>query len=172
MLNFIRNKLSAIYAVYATALFCKMCETSRKTHIDYHVRGVAKISAIDKLELDRTNDEVFYMDDLTAKVSHRFNSGYYKTHRILLDCTGTVDMESFRAVRVHADGTETVLTREEYLASRPYRQDQARIVYPDGRVITDADFVQRVISRQSLVHFVEEIKSQDYANDESFALQV
>lgn len=145
MKNFILNKITTMYAIYATTLFCKMCETSRKIHVDYDVKGVAKISAIDKMEFDRDNDEVFFLDDLTTKVTHRFNSGYYRTHGILAVEGGSVDFDSFKA-RAIVDGVEVVMNREEYLSSQSYRQDQARIVYPDGTVNTNADYVSRVLS--------------------------
>ena len=85
-----------------------------------------------------------------------------------------VDLESFRARVTLANGEERVLNREEYIAYIGYRQDQARIVYPDGSVNTDKAFVQSVLEGKckpdSYFTVPKDVEEPDYANDESFAL--
>ena len=169
MLNFILNKLAIKYAVYLARMTCLFEMRTHKLHVDYDLRGIAKISAIDKLELDRDADEVFYTNECTALVTDRFKSGYYAKHRILVNECGTVDMDSFRAIVVTSDGKERILNREEYQVYVGYRQDQARVVYPDGRVITDPAFVTNVIRGNQKIDSFYEVESE-CAGDETFAL--
>lgn len=168
MLKLIAEKLKTVYAIHATYIYSKICGFDVKVHVDYHVGGVAKISAIDKLEVNREDDEIFYMDDLTTEVTKRFDSGYYRNHKLIVTTEGEVVEGSFRTFLVESWQDESdgrYIGKEEWLSRQAYRPDQARIVYPDGTVNTDADFVQRVLSRKTTI----DPKDRDYLISYSLA---
>ena len=177
MLNFLFSKIAISVANYLTRMHCILVERDKKVHHDYDVIGIAKVSAIQKVELERDSEEVFYVNERTKLITKRFNSGYYAKHGLLVkDTCDMVDLESFRARVTLANGEERVLNREEYIAYIGYRQDQARIVYPDGSVNTDKAFVQSVLEGKckpdSYYTSPKTVEEQECAKDESFALPV
>lgn len=144
MLKFLATKIAIAYAIYVARLHCIIIDKTQKLHVDYDVRGIAKVSAIQKVELERDSEEVIFVDSVTQHVTKCFDNGYYKMHGLIVTTEGEVDMESFRAIE-HINGEMVVYNREEYQKHVGYSQDQARIVYPDGRVIVDAELVSQVI---------------------------
>lgn len=172
MLKFLLNKLTIAYSLYVTRLHCLMVDNSQKPHVDYDIRGIAKVSAIQKVELERDSEEVFFVSERTQHITKCFDNGYYRTHGLIVTTEGGVNMESFKA-RITVDGQELVLNREEYQQHIGYRQDQARIVYPDGTVITDKEFVERVLTgeaKPNAHHLTPIAYETECADDESFAL--
>lgn len=179
MLNYISQKLQTAYALIIVFLICRLEDTKKKLHINYSVRGVATVAAVDKLEL--TSDaELYYIDPITADITKRFDQGYYDKHGLLVkgDTEWEVDLDSFKAkVPSTLDPKKVhVLNRQEFLASQDYRPDQARIVMPDGTVITNSTQIANVLAgREKLsnllpLHESIETGNSDCADDESFAL--
>ena len=134
LLNKVLTLCAIRYAQYLAQVGCAVTHRDHKVNIEYDVTGIAKVSTIQRVELERDTEEVYYTNPLTQAVTRRIDSGFYDRHQIRMNLEGMVNMESFRAVVIDGDGNEIRLTREEYQATLPYRTDQARIVYPDGSV--------------------------------------
>lgn len=174
MLKLIALKLQIVWAIISVFLYNAMCDNGKvkKLHIDYDVRGIASIRSVDRLELELDSAEIFYENSVTA---HLRNNEYLQ-HRFGLikqsaDFVDDVNMESFRAVET-VNGEVITYTREEYMALQPYRQDQFRVVFPNGRIITDkAEYeawVKGNTSKKSPIAQADD----DFAMDETFALPV
>lgn len=170
MLNYISQKLQTAYALVIVFFLCRLEDTKKKLHINYSVRGVATISAVDKLELvDKA--ETFYIDPVTTEITKRFDTGYYKKHGLLLtgDCNWEVDLDSFKAkVSSTLDPEKVhVLNRQEFLQSELYRPNQARIVMPDGTVILDPTQITNVLSgNEKLTRLLSVSKHQSCTGNE------
>ena len=65
-----QNLVIAIRLISAL-VYVTLCDRSKKIHIDYDVRGVASIRAIDKLEVRQEGDVVFYRNRLTSALVER-----------------------------------------------------------------------------------------------------
>lgn len=169
MLNFISAKIQIAYAIMCVFILTRMCDKTKKLHINYDVHGVATVSAVDKLELELDSEEVFYE---SKKSKHlRENEHLHKRFGLVktgADFVDDVDLKSFKA-RLPSG---VWLSRAEYEASLPYRQDQFRVVFPNGDVmLSRSDYDQYVADKQK-----QRQVGYDYEDeaslDESFALPV
>lgn len=167
MLNFISTKIQIAYAIMSVMIFTRMCDNTKKLHINYDVRGVASVSAIDKLELELDSEEIFY----ESKTSKHIRENAHMHQRFGLVKTGAdfvndVNLDSFKARLPNG----TYLTREEYEASLAYRQDQFRVVFPNGNVLTSNKEYENYLADKQLQRKQE--LDTGAAMDETFALAI
>lgn len=168
MINFITTKLAVIYAMYVTRMHCLIVDNTQKPHVDYDVLGVAKVSAIQKVELTRDNEEVMLVTGLTNEITKRFDSGYYKSRGLIISTEGEVLLETLRQVQTLPNGVVVVKNRQEYLDS-VMPTSKARITYPDGTTVYGDSIVRDVIAG---IRTTDSVLKQhlETGRDESFAL--
>lgn len=169
MLNFIATKLKIAFALAGATLYTLMCDRTKKVHIDYDVNGVACVRAVDKLELEFDSAEVFY----EGSTSNHLRTSDQLLHRygITKDVSqfeDTVNYDSFRAIVTLTSGEKTKLKRSEYESYCLYKQDQFRVVMPNGDVITDKNQYEIFVAGNKARN--NPIEIPEHALDESFAL--
>lgn len=152
MLKFLLSKIQISCALYHVFLYTRICDKSRKLHINYDVTGVASITAQDKLELHDDVIEVFYESPLSAHL--RVNESLQQRQGLLKTAdqfSDDVDYDSFQAVLIDSSGVERKLNRTEFEAyelGKGLRGSKSTIVFPDGSRTFGESVDSRIQKRQ------------------------